>query len=92
MTDTVHLGLPCIEASQAQKHVTFNEALRLIAQVKRLAPEDQSLAMIEAWSLYKINRFAEAHSAFQRLTEVYGSAEARDGLRLATAQVNRRWE
>jgi tetratricopeptide (TPR) repeat protein len=70
----------------------FNETLRLIAQVKRLAPEDQSLAMIEAWSLYKTNRFAEAQTAFKRLAEVYGNAEARDGLRLATAQVNRRWE
>ena len=70
----------------------FNEALRLIAQVKRLAPEDQSLAMIEAWSLYKTNRYAEAQTAFKRLAEVYGNAEARDGLRLATAQVNRRWE
>ena len=70
----------------------FNEALRLIAQVKRLAPEDQSLAMIEAWSLYKTNRYAEAQTAFKRLAEVYGNAEARDGLRLATAQVNRRWD
>jgi tetratricopeptide (TPR) repeat protein len=71
---------------------SFSEALRLIAQVKRLAPENQSLAMVEAWSLYKTNRYAEAQTAFKRLTEVYGSAEARDGLRLATAQVDRRWE
>jgi cellulose synthase operon protein C len=85
-------GIMTQDALAAFNRGSFNEALRLIAQVKRLAPEDQSLAMIEAWSLYKINRFAEAQSAFQRLTEVYGSAEARDGLRLATAQVNRRWE
>ena len=48
--------------------------------------------MIEAWSLYKTNRYAEAQTAFKRLTEVYGNAEARDGLRLATAQINRRWD
>ncbi len=27
MTDTPNLGLPCLEAAQAQKHVTLNEAL-----------------------------------------------------------------
>jgi hypothetical protein len=30
MTDTVHLGMPFIEGSQAQKHVTHNEALRIL--------------------------------------------------------------
>lgn len=30
MTDTIHLGLPFIEGSQAQKHVTHNEALRIL--------------------------------------------------------------
>ena len=30
MTDTTNLGLPCIEAAQAQKHVTHNEALRIL--------------------------------------------------------------
>ncbi len=30
MTDTVNLGLPFIEGSQAQKHVTHNEALRIL--------------------------------------------------------------
>jgi tetratricopeptide (TPR) repeat protein len=80
------------DALAAFNRGSFNEALRLIGQVKRLTPEDQSLAMIEAWSLYKTNRYAEAQTAFKRLAEVYGNAEASDGLRLATAQVNRRWE
>ena len=30
MTDTPRLGLPVIEAAQAQKHVTHNEALTLL--------------------------------------------------------------
>src|SRR6195952_2776963 len=30
MTDTPNLGLPFIEGSQAQKHVTHNEALRIL--------------------------------------------------------------
>jgi hypothetical protein len=30
MTDTANLGLPFIEGSQAQKHVTHNEALRIL--------------------------------------------------------------
>jgi hypothetical protein len=37
MTDTVNLGLPCIEAAQAQKHVTHNEALRIIDTLLHLA-------------------------------------------------------
>ena len=30
MTDTTNLKLPYIEAAQAQKHVTHNEALRIL--------------------------------------------------------------
>jgi hypothetical protein len=30
MTNTTHLGMPFIEGSQAQKHVTHNEALRIL--------------------------------------------------------------
>lgn len=30
MTNTIHLGMPFIEGSQAQKHVTHNEALRIL--------------------------------------------------------------
>jgi hypothetical protein len=44
MTDTVNLGLPCIEASQAQKHVTHNEALRLLDTLVQLAVLDRDLA------------------------------------------------
>ena len=40
MTDTTNLGLPYIEASQAQKHVTHNEALRLLDAVIQVAVQD----------------------------------------------------
>lgn len=40
MTDTMHLGLPFIEDSQAQKHVTHNEALRILDAVIQIVVED----------------------------------------------------
>ena len=43
MTDTANLGLPCIEGSQAQKHVTHNEALRLLDTLVQLAVVDRDL-------------------------------------------------
>jgi Flp pilus assembly protein TadD len=89
---TLDAGILSQDALAAFNRGLYGETLRLVAQVKRLTPEDRSLAMIEAWSLYKSNRFAEAETAFRRLADVYGSAEAKEGLRLATAQVNRRWD
>ncbi len=44
MTDTVNLGLPCIEGSQAQKHVTHNDALRILDTLVQLAVLDRDLA------------------------------------------------
>jgi hypothetical protein len=45
MTDTTaNLGLPVIAAAQAQKHVTHNEALRLIDTLVQLAVLDRDLA------------------------------------------------
>jgi len=45
MTDiTANLGLPVIAAAQAQKHVTHNEALRLIDTLVQLAVLDRDLA------------------------------------------------
>ncbi len=44
MTDTVNLGLPYIEAAQAQKHVTHNDALRVLDRVVHLAVLDRDLA------------------------------------------------
>ncbi|MDP4004165.1 DUF2793 domain-containing protein [Methylobacterium sp. NEAU K] len=45
MTDaTPHLGLPLIAASQAQKHVTHNEALGLLDALVQLACLDKDLA------------------------------------------------
>jgi hypothetical protein len=44
MTDTVNLGLPFIEASQAQKHVTHNESLRILDALIMLAVKDRDLS------------------------------------------------
>ncbi len=44
MTDTHNLKLPCIEAAQAQKHVTHNEALRALDAVVQLGVETIGLA------------------------------------------------
>ena len=44
MTDTVNLGLPYIEAAQAQKHVTHNEALRILDALVMLAVKDRDLS------------------------------------------------
>ena len=40
MTNTALLGLPFIEASQAQKHVTHNEALRILDAAIQVAVQD----------------------------------------------------
>lgn len=40
MSETTNLGLPFIEAAQAQKHVTHNEALRILDAVVHLAVID----------------------------------------------------
>jgi hypothetical protein len=43
MTDTPRLSLPVIEAAQAQKHVTHNEALTLLDALTQLAVESRTL-------------------------------------------------
>jgi len=43
MTDTPRLALPVIEAAQAQKHVTHNEALVLLDALVQLAVESRAL-------------------------------------------------
>lgn len=45
MTTTARLGLPLIEAAQAQKHVTHNEALALIDRLLQAAVADRDLAV-----------------------------------------------
>lgn len=44
MTNTTRLSLPVIEAAQAQKHVTHNEALTLLDALTQLAVESRALA------------------------------------------------
>ena len=44
MSDTTRLGLPLIEAGQAQKHVTHNEALRLLDGLVQAAVLQRTLA------------------------------------------------
>lgn len=41
MTNTIHLGMPFIEGSQAQKHVTHNEALRILDAVIQIGVLDR---------------------------------------------------
>jgi hypothetical protein len=43
MADTPHLLLPYLDAAQAQKHVTVNEALRLLDAVVQLSVKDRDL-------------------------------------------------
>lgn len=43
MTDTPRLALPAIEAAQAQKHVTHNEALVLLDALTQLTVESRAL-------------------------------------------------
>lgn len=44
MSDTTHLGLPFLEAAQAQKHVTVNEALRRLDALLQLSVKSTVLA------------------------------------------------
>lgn len=44
MSDTTYLALPYLEAAQAQKHVTVNEALRRLDAVVQLAVKSRTLA------------------------------------------------
>ena len=43
MSDSTHLALPFLEAAQAQKHVTVNEALRRLDGVVQLSVADSTL-------------------------------------------------
>lgn len=42
MTDTANLGLPFIDGAQAQKHVTHNEALRILDAAIQIAVADRT--------------------------------------------------
>ncbi|RKE72594.1 DUF2793 domain-containing protein [Pseudorhodoplanes sinuspersici] len=44
MTNSLHLALPYIAAAQAQKHVTHNEALRILDALVMLAVDDRDLS------------------------------------------------
>ncbi len=44
MSDSIHLGLPYVEAAQAQKHVTVNEALRRLDALVQLSVVSRSLS------------------------------------------------
>jgi hypothetical protein len=44
MSDTANLGLPLLEAAQAQKHVTVNEGLGLLDALAQIAVQDRDLA------------------------------------------------
>jgi hypothetical protein len=44
MSDSTHLALPYIAAAQAQKHVTHNEAIRILDSLVMLSVKDRDLA------------------------------------------------
>ena len=44
MDDTPNLGLPYIMAAQSQKHVTHNEAIRVLDAMVQLAVLDRDLS------------------------------------------------
>ncbi|HEY8125336.1 MAG TPA: DUF2793 domain-containing protein [Methylocystis sp.] len=48
MTQTTHLALPFIEAAQAQKHLTHNEALALIDALTQLAVSARDVTSVPA--------------------------------------------
>jgi tetratricopeptide (TPR) repeat protein len=75
------------QAIDAYERRDYRRALELIRQVHQTTPGDRSLAMIEAWSLYNLRRYGEAHQAFRQLYQTYRSAEAAEGLRLAQNQL-----
>ncbi len=66
--------------------------MRRIDELKRVAPNERPLAMLEAWSLLKLGRYSEARDAFEHLVRVLPSQEAQDGLRIATARATGRWD
>jgi hypothetical protein len=45
MADSTHLALPYFAANQAQKHVTHNEALRMLDALVHLSVLDRDLAV-----------------------------------------------
>lgn len=45
MTETANLGLPFIDGSQAQKHITHNEALRILDDAIQIAVLDTTLTV-----------------------------------------------
>lgn len=62
MAETPHLKLPLMAASQAQKHVTHNEALMLIDSLMQLAVRSKSLTVPPA-SPAEGDRYIPASSA-----------------------------
>ncbi len=62
MSDTTHLAMPFIEAAQAQKHVTHNEALQILDAIVMLSVLDRDLATPPA-TLADGDRYLVAASA-----------------------------
>jgi tetratricopeptide (TPR) repeat protein len=85
-------GLLAQEAIDSFNRGDFGHALRRIDELKRVAPNERPLAMLEAWSLLKLGRYSEARDAFEHLVRVLPSQEAQDGLRIATARATGRWD
>jgi hypothetical protein len=88
MTDTPHLGLPLIEASQAQKHVTHNEAIVALDAIVQLSVKDSTHAAPPAavegdrykvasgatgdWAAWDLNIALYTQGVWQKLVPQFG--------------------
>ena len=68
MTNTIHLALPYIEAAQAQKHVTHNDALQLLGGYGYLAD----------YGVEKIVRDLRVHQILEGTNEIMRLIVARN--------------
>lgn len=99
MTDTPHLGLPYLDAAQAQKHVTHNEALRILDACVHLAvvtrseasppatPEEGARYLVPAGATGAFAGRADAVAAWQ--DGAWRFLAPRAGWRLYVAEENR---
>jgi Flp pilus assembly protein TadD len=76
------------DALDAFDRGAYTDALAAIDDLKRLAPAERPLAMVEAWSLFKLKRYDDARTAFRQIYDTYQSKEAAEGLKAIKAKVD----
>ncbi len=67
-----------VAAFQRKDYVT---AIATIERLEILAPIDTDLALLKGWSLFKQQRYDDAHALFTELRRTFNSAEAAEGQR-----------